>query len=47
MTLYEFENAFEELMDRALNDLTPKRFEKFLDDISMMVADYEDKAEDE
>lgn len=46
MTLYEFENAFEELMDRALNDLTPKRFAKFLDDISMMVVDYEDKAED-
>lgn len=47
MTLYEFDNAFEELMDRALNDLSQKQFAKFLDDISMMVADYEDKAEGE
>lgn len=47
MTLYEFENAFKEFMDRALYDLSPKQFSKFLDDISMILTDYEDKAEGE
>lgn len=46
-TLYEFDNEFEELMDQAVNDLSPKQFAKFLDDISMMFADYEDGQEDE
>jgi predicted Zn-dependent protease with MMP-like domain len=46
-TLYEFDNEFEELMDQALNDLSPKQFAKFLDDISMMLADYEDEKEGE
>ncbi len=41
-TLYDFDSEFEELMDQALNDLSPKQFAKFLDDISMMLADYED-----
>lgn len=41
-TLYDFDNEFEELMDQAVNDLSPKQFAKFLDDISMMLADYED-----
>ena len=40
-TLYDFESAFEELMDTALNALTPEQFEKLKDSISMMLADYE------
>lgn len=40
--LYEFDSEFEELMDQAVNDLSPKQFAKFLDDISMMLADYDD-----
>lgn len=46
-TLYEFDNEFEELMDQAVNDLSPKQFTRFLDDISMMLADYEDGQEGE
>ena len=42
MTLYEFDNAFEDLMDKAVNDLSPKQFKRFMDDISMMLSDYED-----
>ena len=45
--LYEFDSEFEELMDQAVNDLSPKQFAKFLDDISMTLADYEDGQEDE
>ena len=41
MTLYDFDTKFEQLMDRAKKELSPKRFNKFLDDISMMLADYE------
>ena len=41
-TLYDFDTEFEQLMDRALNELSPKAFDNFLDDISMMLADYED-----
>lgn len=40
-TLYDFDSEFEELMDRALNELSPKLFAKFLDDITMILADYE------
>lgn len=40
-TLYDFDTEFEQLMDRALNELSPKAFNTFLDDISMMLADYE------
>ena len=46
-TLYDFDNEFEELMNQAANDLSPKQFAKFLDDISMMLADYEDGQENE
>jgi len=45
-TIYDFDNKFEDLMDQAVNDLSPKQFVKFLDDISMMLADYEDEQED-
>ena len=40
-TLYDFERAFEELMDNALNKLTPDQFEKFKDSVSMILEDYE------
>ena len=40
-TLYEFETAFEELMDDALNKLSPEQFEKFKDSVSMILEDYE------
>ena len=46
-TLYDFDSEFEKLMDQAVNDLAPKQFVKFLDDISMMLADYEDEKEGE
>jgi hypothetical protein len=41
MTRYDFDIKFEQLMDRAKEELSPKAFNKFLDDISMMLADYE------
>ena len=41
-TLYEFETAFSELMDAALNALSPEQFDKFVDSVSMILADYED-----
>lgn len=46
-TLYDFDSEFEELMDQAVNVLLPKQFTRFLDDISMILADYEDGQEDE
>ena len=45
-TVYDFDNEFEELMDQAVNDLSPRQFTMFLDDISMMLADYEEEQED-
>lgn len=47
MTLYEFDTAFEELMDKAKNELSPNAFEKFLDDISMILPDYEGGVDNE
>lgn len=41
-TKYEFECAFEELLDNALNTLSPEAFKGLLDSISMIVSDYED-----
>ena len=41
-TLYDFDIAFENLMDDALNNLSPESFRKFIDDITMILADYED-----
>ena len=40
-TLYDFTNAFEELMDEALNELSPESFERFKDSVSMILDDYE------
>jgi len=41
-TLYDFETAFTELMDEALNVLSPEMFEKLKDSVSMILSDYED-----
>ncbi len=41
-TLYDFDSAFENLMDDALNNLSPESFQKFKDDITMILTDYED-----
>ena len=41
-TLYEFENAFTELMDEALNVLSPAQFEKFKDSVQMILEEYTD-----
>ena len=40
-TLYDFTSAFEELMDEALNELSPAQFDKFKDSVSMILDDYE------
>ena len=41
-TIYDFDSAFEDLMDDALNNLSPESFRKFIDDITMILADYEE-----
>ena len=41
-TLYEFENAFTELMDEALNALSPTQFEKLKNSVSMILGEYTD-----
>ena len=41
MNLYDFDEQFTELMDKAVNELSPELFEKFLDDITIILADYE------
>lgn len=43
MTLFEADMAFEELVDRALSDLSPRQFAQFLDNVAMRVSDYEDE----
>lgn len=40
-TLWEYETAFQDLMDDALNNLSPANFEKFKDSVSMILGDYE------
>lgn len=41
-TAYDFAVAFDELMEKACNILPPEQFERFLDSIYMILADYED-----
>ena len=41
-TLYDFENAFQQMMDNALNVLSPEQFEKLKDSVSMILEDYEE-----
>ena len=40
-TLYEFTEAFEELMDEALNELSPSEFEHFKGLVQTTLNDYE------
>ena len=41
-TIYEYECDIEEILDDALNKLWHEAFERLLDGISMMLADYEE-----
>lgn len=40
-SVYDYERDVEELLDDALNNLKPEYFQKLLDDISMIISDYE------
>ena len=42
MTSYEYTNKIQEILDDALNKLSPEAFRKLLDNLSMMLEDYED-----
>lgn len=39
---YDFERAIEELLDEALNTLSPESFKGLLDSISIILGDYEE-----
>ena len=41
MTRYEYGYEFQELLDKALNELSQEVFDALLDDISMIICDYE------
>lgn len=41
-TRYDFEKSIEELLDEALNTLSPDSFRGLLDSISMILEDYEE-----
>lgn len=41
-TLAHFEFAFEDLMEDALNSLSPAQFERFKDNIQFVLEDYDD-----
>ena len=43
MTLYEYNCKVSELLDNALNDLTPKDFDNLLVGILSMLLDYSDE----
>ena len=43
MSIYEFDSEFEELMDKALNKLSPRDFKTFLDHIDQIIADYQEE----
>lgn len=47
MTLYEYNCKVRELLDNALNDLTPKDFDNLLVGILSMLLDYSDEDKDE
>lgn len=40
-TIYDFETAISELMDDALNKLSPKDFECLKDRVSIILAEYD------
>ena len=39
-TVYDFENDVTELLDKALNELSPAEFDKLKDDIRTILSDY-------
>lgn len=39
MSVYDYEQEVEELLDKALNNLSPKDYEMLLDDIDKLLAD--------
>lgn len=39
MTVYEAETAFEELLDKAKDEMSAEDFEQFLDHIDIMLAE--------
>ena len=39
MSVYDYEQEIEELLDKALNNLSPKDYEMLLDDIDKLLAD--------
>ena len=39
MSVYDYEEKIEELLDDALNNLSPKDYEMLLDDIDKLLAD--------
>ena len=41
-TRYEFEMEFQELMDAALNELSPAQFKRLKEDVTMILQDYEE-----
>lgn len=41
MTSYEYVNKISEILDDALNKLSPEAFKRLLDNVSMMIEDYE------
>lgn len=42
MTSYEYANKIQEILDDALNKLPPESFRILLDNLSMILADYDD-----
>ena len=39
MSVYDYEQEIEELLDKDLNNLSPKDYEMLLDDIDKLLAD--------
>lgn len=46
MTLYEANMEFEELIDVAMNDLSPKQFKMFLDNMHFKIDELEEDIEE-
>lgn len=39
-TIYDFESAIDELLDEALNELSPKDYQILLDHVDMSLVDH-------
>ena len=46
MTLYEANMEFEELIDAAINDLSPMQFRMFLDNVYFKIEELEEDTEE-